>query len=138
MATHEMLPWQHQTDDEIGFSIDRFCNTSLMTSGWATLTGSSPHETIGKPFADVVHPADRAAVLEALQSLIRGEIYSCRVPSRCLRRDGLYCWVEIYAHPTLDADGRIDGARGTAHQHHRSAQRHARAARERGALSRHQ
>ncbi len=65
------------------------------------------------PFADFIHAEDRPPVLEALQSLIRGEIYSCRVPARCARRDGLHSWVEIYAHPTLDEQGRIDGVCAT-------------------------
>ena len=99
--------------NEIAFGIDRFGNTTLMSAGWSGLTGWSAQEAVGKPFADFIHSEDRPAVLEALQSLIRGEIYSCRVPARCARRDGLHSWVEIYAHPTLDEHGRIDGVRAT-------------------------
>ncbi|HEY7760242.1 MAG TPA: PAS domain-containing protein [Burkholderiales bacterium] len=113
MTTHEVLPWQEQAEPEVGFAMDRFGNVSQMGAGWSMLTGGSPHDVLSRPFADILHPADRPPVLEALQSLIRGEIYSCRMPARCLRRDGLHCRVEIYAHPTLDADGRIAGVRGS-------------------------
>jgi PAS domain S-box-containing protein len=113
MTTHEILPWQHQAEHEVGFAMDRFGNISQMGSGWNMLTGESAQDVLCSPFADIIHPADRPPVLEALQSLIRGEIYSCRMPARCLRRDGLHCWVEVYAHPSLDADGRIDGVRGS-------------------------
>ena len=113
MTTHELLPWQRQAEPEVGFAMDRFGNISHVGAGWGKLTGSAAHEVLSRPFADIIHPADRPPVLEALQSLIRGEIYSCRVPARCLRRDGLHCRLEIYAHPTLDAQGRIDGVRGS-------------------------
>jgi PAS domain S-box-containing protein len=113
MSTHEVPSWQPQSHTEVAFRIDRFGNTLRLGTGWTLLTGARPDEAEGRPFADALHPEDRPAALEALQALIRGETYSCRIPARCLRRDGLHCWVEIYAHATLDADGRIDGARGT-------------------------
>jgi PAS domain S-box-containing protein len=113
MTAHQILGWQQQAEPEVGFAMDRFGNISQMGAGWSMRTGSSPHEVLSRPFADILHPADRPPVLEALQSLVRGEIYSCRMPARCLRRDGLHCRLEIYAHPTLDPDGRIVGVRGS-------------------------
>jgi len=113
MSTHEILSWQPKPQTEVAFSIDRFGNTGRMAPEWTALTGYPPEDAVGRPFADAIHPSDRPSVLEALQALIRGETYSCRIPARCLRRDGLQCWVEIYAHATLDEEGRIAGARGT-------------------------
>jgi PAS domain S-box-containing protein len=113
MSTSEPLPWQPLAESDTAFSLDRYGNTLAMQSHWTALTGWGHEEALGKPFADCFHPADRPPLLEALQSLIRGETYSCRVPARCARRDGMYCWVEIYAHPTLDEHGAIDGLRGT-------------------------
>jgi PAS domain S-box-containing protein len=113
MSIPELPPWHSHAENDIAFGIDRFGNTTLMSAGWTGLTGWSAEEAVGKPFADFVHAEDRPPVLEALQSLIRGEIYSCRVPARCARRDGLHSWVEIYAHPTLDEQGRIDGVYAT-------------------------
>ncbi len=113
MSTPAPLPWQLEAETSTAFAVDRFCNIVAMQWGWTTLTGWLRDDAIGKPFADFCHPTDRPAVLEALQSLIRGEIYSCRVPARCSRRDGMHCWVEIYAHPELDEQGGINGVRGT-------------------------
>jgi PAS domain S-box-containing protein len=113
MSTPELPPWQSHMDREIAFGIDRFGNTIRMSDGWVGLTGWCAQEAVGKPFADFIHSEDRPQVLEALQSLIRGETYSCRVPARCARRDGMHSWVEIYAHPTLDEHGDIDGVRAS-------------------------
>jgi PAS domain S-box-containing protein len=113
MSTPEAPSWLLQADTDIAFRIDRFCNIGSMQPEWTALTGWPQADAQGKAFADFFHLSDRPALLEALQSLIRGEIYSCRVPARCARRDGMHCWVEVYAHPTLDEHGRIDGVRGT-------------------------
>jgi len=113
MSTPELPPWHSHVDSEIAFGIDRFGNTIRMGDGWTGLTGWCAQEAVGKPFADFIHAEDRPQVLEALQSLIRGETYSCRVPARCARRDGMHSWVEIYAHPTLDEHGDIDGVRAS-------------------------
>jgi PAS domain S-box-containing protein len=113
MSHPQPLPWQEQAETDAAFRIDRYCNTVDLHAGWERLTGSPPGDAVGKPFPDLFHPADQPALLEALQSLIRGEIYSCRVPARCARRDGLHGWVEVHAHHTLDGCGRVDGVRGT-------------------------
>jgi PAS domain S-box-containing protein len=113
MSHPQPLPWQAQAETDATFRIDRYCNTVTMDAGWERLSGAPSADAAGKPFADLFHPGDQPALLEALQSLIRGEIYSCRVPARCARRDGMHGWVEVHAHPTLDEHGRIDGVNGT-------------------------
>ncbi len=113
MNTPEHAPWQTSGDSEIAFAIDRFCNFTFLGSRWSLLTGWPLEETAAKPFADFVHSADRPAVLEALQSLLRREMYSCRIPARCIRRDGMYSWVEIHAHPSGGDGCEPAGVRGT-------------------------
>ncbi|HZP88403.1 MAG TPA: PAS domain S-box protein [Burkholderiales bacterium] len=113
MTTPERARQSSGQDQEIPFSIDRFSNFVSIGSGWSSLTGWSEFSVIGKAFADFIHAVDRPAVLEAVQSLTRREIYSCRIPARCVRQDGVHCWVEIYAHPVLDDDGNVEGIRGT-------------------------
>ena len=113
MNTFEHAPRQSGRNIEIAFSIDRFCNFSRLGDGWSLLTGWPLDAMASKPIADFVHPADRPAVLEALQSLLRREMYSCRIPARCLRQDGLYAWVEIHAHPDSDEGGDPISVRGT-------------------------
>jgi len=112
MDTPEHAPWQTGGDSEITFAIDRFCNFTQVGNGWSLLTGWSPAQTAARPLPDFIHPADRPAILEALQSLLRGEIYACRIPARCLRQDGMFSWVEIHAHPG-EPSPDTPGVRGT-------------------------
>jgi len=113
MNTPKQAPWQTGGDSEIAFTIDRYCNFTSVGSGWSLITGWPQDETAARPIADFVHPADRPAVLEALQSLLRREMYSCRIPARCLRRDGMHCWVEIHAHPSAEEGDEILGVSGS-------------------------
>ncbi|MEO8629836.1 MAG: PAS domain-containing protein [Betaproteobacteria bacterium] len=98
---------------EVAYSADLFGNWVYLDSTWSAVTGHSTHDSLSRPVADFVHPDDRGRHLEAFQALLRGEIYSSRHPARLLRTDGLPCWVEIFAYPTLDARGTIDGITGT-------------------------
>lgn len=106
-------PPDFRGEHEVAYSADPFGNWIYLDSAWLDLTGHTAQESLSRPMADFVHPEDRARHLEAFQSLLRGEIYSSRHPARLLRNDGLPCWVEIFAHPTLDARGNIDGITGT-------------------------
>ena len=106
-------PTDFRGEQEVAYSADPFGNWIYLDSSWLELTGHTAQESLSRPMADFVHPEDRARHLEAFQSLLRGEIYSSRHPARLLRGDGLPCWVEIFAYPTLDARGNIDGITGT-------------------------
>jgi PAS domain S-box-containing protein len=106
-------PPDFRGEHEVAYSADPFGNWIYLDSAWFELTGHTAQESLSRPMADFVHPEDRARHLEAFQSLLRGEIYSSRHPARLLRNDGLPCWVEIFAYPTLDARGNIDGITGT-------------------------
>jgi PAS domain S-box-containing protein len=103
----------HSAERQSVIAADRFGNWTHLDEHWTELTGLSVDASLRKPLADFIHPEDRARVLEAVQSVIRGEIYSCRYPMRLQRKDGMHCWVEIFAYPTLNSSGRIDGLRGT-------------------------
>ena len=103
-----------QVDElEIAYRADPYGNWIRLDPEWSGLTGHAIEASLTRPIADFIHPEDRERHLEAFQSLLRGEIYSSRHPARLLRSDGLSCWVEIFAYPTLDALGRIDGITGT-------------------------
>ena len=103
-----------QVDElEIAYWADPYGNWIRLDPEWSGLTGHAIEASLTHPIADFIHPEDRERHLEAFQSLLRGEIYSSRHPARLLRSDGLSCWVEIFAYPTLDALGRIDGITGT-------------------------
>jgi len=113
LSTQDPQPTEFRGEQEVAYSADPFGNWIYLDSSWLELTGHTAQESLSRPMADFVHPEDRARHLEAFQSLLRGEIYSSRHPARLLRSDGLPCWVEIFAYPTLDARGNIDGITGT-------------------------
>jgi PAS domain S-box-containing protein len=100
-------------EQEVAYSADPYGNWTRLDAGWTALTGHPVDLSLTRPVADFIHPEDRTRHLEAFQSLLRGDIYSSRHPARLLRSDGLSCWVEIFAYPTLDAQGKIDGITGT-------------------------
>ncbi len=100
-------------EHEVAYSADPYGNWTRLDPTWTALTGRPIEASLTRPIADFVHPEDRERHLEAFQSLLRGEIYSSRHPARLVRSDGLSCWVEIFAYPTLDALGKIDGITGT-------------------------
>jgi PAS domain S-box-containing protein len=106
-------PREEPHEYEVAYAADPFGNWTRLDAAWSTLTGHPVELSLTRPVADFVHPEDRTRHLEAFQSLLRGEIYSSRHPARLLRSDGLSCWVEIFAYPTLDALGEIDGITGT-------------------------
>jgi PAS domain S-box-containing protein len=106
-------PGLHVDELEIAYWADPYGNWIRLDSEWSALTGHPIEASLTRPIADFIHPEDRERHLEAFQSLLRGEIYSSRHPARLLRSDGLSSWVEIFAYPTLDALGRIDGITGT-------------------------
>ena len=106
-------PGAQPAEQEVAYSADPFGNWTYLDPAWGDLSGHPVRDCLARPMSEFIHPDDRERHSEALQSLIRGEIYSSRHPARLLRSDGLPCWVEIFAYPTLDANGRIDGVRGT-------------------------
>ncbi|PWT73487.1 MAG: hypothetical protein C5B46_05325 [Proteobacteria bacterium] len=106
-------PGEEPGEQEVAYSADPFGNWTHLDQAWSTLTGHAVGSSLARPMAEFIHPEDRERHTEALQSLVRGEIYSSRHPARFLRTDGLPCWVEIFAYPTLNADGRINGVMGT-------------------------
>ena len=106
-------PGDNGGEHEVAYSADPFGNWIYLESSWTALTGHTTQDSLSRPMADFVHPEDRARHLEAFQALLRGEIYSSRHPARLLRIDGLPCWVEIFAYPSLDGRGNIDGITGT-------------------------
>ena len=98
---------------EVAYSADPYGNWTRLDPAWTELTGHTVESSLARPIVDFIHPEDLERHLEAFQSLLRGEIYSSRHPARLVRSDGLSCWVEIFAYPTLDPQGKIDGITGT-------------------------
>jgi len=98
---------------EIRFHLDRERRWQRLDAGWRHLTGFDPHACLGRPIADFLHGDERDHAIAAIASVLSGELYSCRLPTRCLAADGRGIWVELFGFPTFDERGRVDGFSGT-------------------------
>lgn len=61
--------------------------------------GYSSAELLSRPFAEFVHPDDRAATQAALEQLARGQEV-VQFENRYLRADGSVCWLQWSARPS--------------------------------------
>ena len=69
----------------------------LVNPTTVTMTGFSEQELTSKPFSSLIHPDDRAMVVERYQKRIRGEAVPNQYAFRVLTKDGSTKWVEISA-----------------------------------------
>ncbi len=65
-------------------------------------TGWAAAELVGKNMLELVHPEDRQAVKERIQSMLKnGDV---QYAWRCVHKDGSVVWMETNAHPIPDAE----------------------------------
>jgi diguanylate cyclase (GGDEF)-like protein/PAS domain S-box-containing protein len=64
-----------------------------------------PVDMVGTPLSDVVHHADRDAVLAQLDALVTGGIVHLRAETRVLADAGRVVWVTVHASCIRDDDG---------------------------------
>ena len=63
--------------------------------GYCEVLGYSHEELLALCFQDVTHPDDLQADAALYARLLAGEIPSCRLENRCVRKDGQIVWVEL-------------------------------------------
>ena len=73
---------------------------------WEKLTGQTPEQYAGFGFLDVVHPDDKANVLEVRQHSLRTTT-PYQMEFRIRLRDGSYRYVRIQGAPVRDGDGNV-------------------------------
>ncbi len=73
----------------------------------AAATGWAPVDLVGRPFLDIVHPEDRAAVIPVHHGLLRGE--SAHIEVRILMEDGSWRWFRIAVRPHFGRGGKVIG-----------------------------
>jgi PAS domain S-box-containing protein len=69
------------------------------------LTGLSEQELTSRPFSELIHPDDRAMVIERYLSRMKGDLTIPRYIFRLMARDGKIKWVEIGA-VSIDWEGK--------------------------------
>lgn len=96
----------------------------LINSHLTEYIGKTSEEVNRDGWLDLIHPDDRAALLEEIhEPRERGE--SHRVTYRLQRFDGEYRWVETYAHPVKNSRGEVEFWLGsTADIHERCLKEH--------------
>jgi len=77
----------------------------LVNPTTVTMTGFSEQELTSKPFSSLIHPDDRAMVVERYQKRIRGEAVPNQYAFRVLTKDGSTKWVDISAI-SIEWEGR--------------------------------
>lgn len=98
--------------DEVRFVLDRTSRWKQIGANWQRLTGFEVSACLGQAFVDFLHADDRQGTLEVVGSVLRGELYSCRLPLRCQRKDGRLLWMEMSGFPSFDRHGAIHGFAG--------------------------
>src|SRR6185437_12982389 len=69
------------------------------------LTGYPPQELLGKTFAEITHPDDVEADLDALRDLIEGERYGYRTEKRYIHAVGHPVWISLNVSPIYESAG---------------------------------
>ena len=98
---------------EVVFQTDAQGLWTFLNPAWTEITGFALDETLFKPFVDYVHPEDRERNMNLFAPLIAKEKEYCRHEVRYLKRDGGFCWVEVYAQLILGENGEVLGTTGT-------------------------
>ncbi|MFN0315812.1 MAG: PAS domain-containing protein [Burkholderiales bacterium] len=98
---------------EIRFSAGMSLRWTTLGTSIEALTGRPAHDYAGQAVADLLHAEDRDYALQTIGSVLKGELYSCRLPVRLAHAGERAIWIELYASPSFGANGMIDGLAGT-------------------------
>ncbi len=97
---------------EIIFQTDRAGRWTYLSPAWFDVLGHSPVESLGRGFADFIHPEDLVPTTEQFQRLLNGDQEDFRSQLRYRASDHSYKWIEVYARATADASGVSIGTSG--------------------------
>ncbi|TAL37473.1 MAG: PAS domain S-box protein [Spirochaetes bacterium] len=76
-----------------------------INDAFCAMMGYSREELMQKNFLEVTHPDDMAATLECSRALLSGEVRSCRIEKRYIRKDGGLLWADVNAMLFREKDG---------------------------------
>jgi PAS domain S-box-containing protein len=97
------------------WEVDREGRLVYTNSAVQQMLGYSPEELLGRNVMALIHPADRAMVVERIPSFLEHPRPWLRQPLRWCHRDGSVHVLESTANPVLDIAGRPTGYRGAHH-----------------------
>jgi PAS domain S-box-containing protein len=70
------------------------------------MLGYGPGELAGRSFTELTHPDDRQMNTEHLQAILAGEIATCAIEKRYLKRDGGSVWAKVNLALMRGEDGK--------------------------------
>jgi len=98
---------------EVIFQLDQEGRWTFLNRAWGEITGFKIGETLGKCFADYIHPDDRQRHSEIMREVIDRKMIYCRDETRYVAADGTFRWMEVYAQPILNGNESAFGISGT-------------------------
>ena len=98
---------------EVIFQTDHEGVWTFLNRSWTEITGFLVDESQGKNWKEYIYPDDRQLHLKLLQPLIAGKKSYCRHEIRFLKKNGGFCWIEVFAKSIIDESGTVIGTAGT-------------------------
>lgn len=97
---------------EVIFQTDAEGNWTFLNSAWYEITGFSCSESLGTPFLNYIHPADRQHHQNQFRCLLKSQKHDCPYEIRLCTKSGGFRWIEVHPHLTKTPDGRISATAG--------------------------
>ena len=95
-------------DNRVGMAITSTEGKFMRVNGaLAEITGYPMRELVGKRFAEITHPDDVSADLEALREVTAGKRYGYRTEKRYLHANGHQVWIALNVSPIHDENGDV-------------------------------
>ena len=95
-------------DSQVGMALlspeGRYVRVNAAFSG---ITGRPIDRLIGMHYAEITHPEDVEADLEAAKEMVKGERYGYRTEKRYIHAKGHPVWISLNVSPIRDADGEL-------------------------------
>ena len=98
---------------EVVFQTDPNGAWTLLNPAWTEISGYTTEESLGRCYADFLHPDDLETGLKLFPPLLTGRTDSCRLEVRFITRSGAARWVELHARTQHNELGECVGAAGT-------------------------
>ena len=98
---------------ETVFRAGRDGRLTFLNAAWEQATGHPIEASLGRRFTDVVHADDQPLCVADFFDLVSGNRSLVQREMRFLTTAGQLVWMEAFAQPIYDADGRIEGVTGT-------------------------
>ena len=100
---------------EVVFQADECGAWSFLNPAWTGITGFPLADSLGRPQANYLHPADRDRIAELRRRMLASELEEVRAEVRLLTSDGRWRRMEVASRVARDADGRAVGTAGIMH-----------------------